>query len=110
MNIELKQVKIFHSLSQHSFCFRGTLFINNIQAAFVSSNGTGSPFFYSVFVKNGDEDYAANKKLLDAAIEYANSQSPIYNRELGTYEKSDIDAIVNDCLTEYINNQELVTM
>ncbi len=109
MKIHLENIKINHALCENSIFFTAVLFVNDIKTAYVSSNGTGSSFFYSVFCEKDSEEYLQNKKLLQDAMRYASSQPPVYEREYGIYKLSDIDTIVNDEITEYINTQELAT-
>ena len=108
MNISLKNISINHRNSEETLAFNALLCINGKPFAEASNDGRGGENRYRPL---GDSmDWIYNHALITQFREWCSVQPPVYDKESGNTYEFDADIFVNDCLTEYVGNQQSIAV
>ncbi len=99
MKIELKGIKVHHSMSEETNCFEANLFVNGKKAGFTQNSGKG-----------GQTDVDFNDRAIREAVEAYVSTLPPERMKCEGMDDWDhvqtIDSVIDRIVDEYINAAE----
>lgn len=93
MEIELKNVKIYHSMSEETYCFEATLYADNKKITRVSNSGRGA-----------DNDYDDWKKVV-AINDWCKSNLPKWTSE---YSDDKFDTTIDMVIADLLNRHNIL--
>ena len=96
MNIELKNVKHYESMSEETYCFEASLYVDGKRVGAVSNRGTG-----------GCHDYDFDRKTEIKLNEWCKANLPKWSMFYDEEYDTDLELHISNLVTEFLDNKHL---
>lgn len=101
MDIKLRAINVNYGLSDETYCYTASLYVDGRRVAIASNRGFGGPDSFDPVGKVGTAAFQRNKAALEAAEAYAKSLPPLVDERYDLTLPMDLELLVGQLIDEH---------